>query len=417
MRTGALIVLLTSLLFPAPDMQADEEIVLGMSAAFSGPSRALGIELYRGSKAYLEKVNREGGVHGRKVVIKAYDDGYDPPRAITNTVKLVEEDEVFALFNYVGTPTVTRVLPLLKLYRDRHIFLLFPFTGAQPQRQPPYAEFVFNLRASYADETRGLVDHLVNVGRARIAVFYQADAYGRSGWEGTRNALAAHRLKIVGEATYSRGSVYADSFERQVEILRASKPQAVISVCSYSACAGFIRDARDAGWDIPIANLSFGGTETMIELIETGSDSNAGSTEGSDYLQGVISSQVVPSYQDYSLPAVWEYRKLMDAYGDVLPPGMEIADYQPLRYSFISLEGYLNARLVVEMLKRLGPEPSRDGLLEAAESREEFDLGTFTPVLFGPDRHQGSDTVYFTTLKDGQFVPLTDWRKWQAETE
>ena len=417
MKTGALVVLVTSLLWPTSDVRAEEDIVLGMSAAFSGPSRALGIELYRGSQAYLEKVNREGGVHGRNVVIKAYDDGYDPPRAITNTLRLVEEDDVFALFNYVGTPTVTRVLPLLKLYRDQHIFLLFPFTGAQPQRQPPYAEFVFNLRASYADETRGLVDHLVDVGRTRIAVFYQADAYGRSGWEGARNAMAEHGLRIVGEATYRRGSVYAESFDRQVEILRRSNPQAVISVCSYSACAGLIRDARDAGWDVPIANLSFGGTETMIELIETEGSSNVEKTQGIDYLQGILSSQVVPSYEDYSLPAVWEYRKLMDAYGDAMPPDMEITDYQPLRYSFISLEGYLNARLVVEMLKRLGPEPARDELLQAAESREEFDLGTFTPISFGPGRHQGSDTVYFTTLKDGRYVPLTDWQKWEAEAE
>src|SRR5262249_45347807 len=132
-----------------------EEIVVGMSAAFAGPSRGLGIELYRGSMAYLEHVNRLGGVHGRKIIIKAYDDGYNPEPAIDNTIRLVEKDHVFLLFNYVGTPTTTRCLPLLRRHRDQSVLLFFPFTGAQPQRQPPYDEFVFNLRASYYQETGG----------------------------------------------------------------------------------------------------------------------------------------------------------------------------------------------------------------------------------------------------------------------
>src|SRR5439155_14571547 len=148
----------------------------GMSAAFRGPSRGLGIELYRGSKAYFDHVNEAGGVHGRKIAIKAYDDGYNPLPAIENTIRLIEKDNVFLLFNYVGTPTVTRCLPLLKQHGDQAVFLFFPFTGAEPQRQPPYDEFVFNLRASYYQETKRLVEEFVKIGRKRIAVFYQIDA-------------------------------------------------------------------------------------------------------------------------------------------------------------------------------------------------------------------------------------------------
>src|SRR5262249_44653508 len=125
------------ILFSPASLRA-EDIVLGMSAAFRGPSRGLGIELYRGSMAYLEHVNRTGGVQGRKIVIKAYDDGYSPIPAIENTVRLIEQDNPLLLYGYVGTPTVTRVLPLLKIYSDRSMYLFFPFTGAQPQRQPPY---------------------------------------------------------------------------------------------------------------------------------------------------------------------------------------------------------------------------------------------------------------------------------------
>lgn len=114
------------------------------------------------------------------------DDGYNPVPAIENTIKLIETDKVFLLFGYIGTPTVTRVLPILKRYSDESAYLFFPFTGAQPHRQYPYDQFVFNLRASYHQETEGLVNHLVSIGRRKIAVFYQADAYGRSGWNGGR---------------------------------------------------------------------------------------------------------------------------------------------------------------------------------------------------------------------------------------
>src|SRR5262245_51398274 len=170
----------------APDGVSEREILIGRSAAFKGPSRALGNELYRGSMAYLTEVNRTGGVHGRAIAIKAYDDGYQPGPAVTNTLRLMLEDHVFLLFDYVGTPTVTRVLPLLKKYERLHFLLFFPFSGAQPQREPPYERYVFNLRASYRQETAGLVENFVAVGRTRVAIFYQADAYGRSGWVGVR---------------------------------------------------------------------------------------------------------------------------------------------------------------------------------------------------------------------------------------
>jgi branched-chain amino acid transport system substrate-binding protein len=251
----------------APGGVSPGEIVIGMSAAFTGPSRGLGIELYRGSMAYLEGVNRAGGINGRTVSVRAYDDGYEPIPAIRNTIRLIEDDQVFLLFDYVGTPTVTRVLPLLRQSSDDHIFLFFPFTGAQPQREPPYDAYVLNLRASYRQETEALVERFLELGRNRIAVFYQADAYGRSGWDGVTRALAARHLKMVTEATYRRGAAYSESFREQVDILRAAAPDAIISIGAYAACAGFIRDARDAGWDVPIANVSFVGSENMLDLL------------------------------------------------------------------------------------------------------------------------------------------------------
>src|SRR5262245_47236776 len=141
---------------PPGGVSADA-IHIGMSAAFQGPSGGLGTELYRGSMAWFQHVNDTGGIAGRRIRVDAYDDGYDPTRAIDNTIRLVDRRDAFLLFDYVGTPTVTRVLPLLSRFADKHEYLFFPFTGAQPQREPPYAKYVFNLRASYRQETGGLV--------------------------------------------------------------------------------------------------------------------------------------------------------------------------------------------------------------------------------------------------------------------
>ena len=243
------------------------EIRLGMSADFSASARALSIELYRGAMAYLLPLNNAGGVNGRRVVIKAYDDRYEPDLAIRNTLKLMAEDDVFALFSYVGTPTMNRTLPLLQMHHDKDFLLLFPFTGADTNRIPPYDQLSFNLRASYDQEMKGLVNHFVAINRTRIAIFYQADAYGRAGWGGLRAALDEHGLEIAGEATYRRGSPFDQSYDRQVAIMQRLQPDAVVCVGTYPACAGFVRDMRNRDVDCPVATISFVGSGAMLKLL------------------------------------------------------------------------------------------------------------------------------------------------------
>lgn len=388
--------------------QQSNSIVLGMSAVFKGPSGGLGIELYRGAIAYFEHINRNGGIHGKKIVIKAYDDGYNPVPTIKNTIKLVEEDKVFTLFNYVGTPTVTRILPILKSYSNRNIYLFFPFTGALPHRKPPYDEYVFNLRASYEQETGGLVENFIKIGRKKIGIFYQADAYGRSGWDGVRKTLAKYGSKIVAEATYKRGAKYSESFKKQLEILKNAGADAVISVGAYAACAGFIRDARDAGWDVPIANVSFTGSEFMINLLLEEEKKT-----GKKYTHNLINSQVVPSYEDVSLPAVRQYRAFMDKYNPTVPPEIMEKDYMPLKYSFVSFEGFLNAKVIVEVLKKLDKEPKRENIKKVVENIKNLDIGIDEKISFSSIKHQALDKVYYTTYKNNKFVPIKDWSEWK----
>jgi branched-chain amino acid transport system substrate-binding protein len=398
---------------------SQNEIRLGMSADFSASARALSIELYRGTMAYLLPLNNAGGVNGRRVVIKAYDDQYEPDLAIRNTLKLMTED-VFALFSYVGTPTMNRTLPLLRMHHDKDFLLFFPFTGAHTNRIPPYDQLSFNLRASYDQEMKGLVDHFVAVRRTRIAVFYQADAYGRAGWGGLREALDEHGLEIAGEATYRRGSPFDQSYDRQVAIMQRLQPDAVVCVGTYPACAGFVRDMRDRGVDCPVATLSFVGGEAMLKLL-----SAAERESNKDYTSRLVSSQVVPSYNDDSVPAVREYREAMDRYRDaIMPPDSLLyphgktaeREYAPLPYGFISLEGYLNAKLFMAILQRMGADPRRADLAATVLAMGDFDLGLGQPLSFGGDtaRRQASDQVYYTVVKDGRFVPFRDgdWEAW-----
>jgi ABC-type branched-subunit amino acid transport system substrate-binding protein len=381
---------------------------LGMSAAFTGPSDGLGVELYRGSMAYFTYINEHGGINGKPVSIRILDDGYQPGPAIDNTIRFLEGGQPLCLFGYVGTPTVTRVLPLLKGYGGRRKLLFFPFSGAEPQREPPYDRFVFNLRASYRQELAMLVDRFLALNRSRLAVFYQADAFGRSGWDGAHRALKSHGYALAGEATYRRGTRFSESMKAQVEILKRANPDAVLSIGSYAACAALIRDARDMGLNVPIANVSFVGSEKMLSLLQEAEHAN-----GRDYTSDLVNSQVVPSYEDLSLPAVREYRDLMDRYAPEVP-ALAARDYAPLHYSFTSFEGFLNAKAMARILEAYDDNPA-PGLQAAAESLSELDIGIDVPLGFGPTRHQGLDRVYFTTVRDGTFVPMNErlWQAWQ----
>lgn len=403
---AACLIALCTLLHPVA-AAAQHDIVLGMSAAFSGPTRGLGIELYRGAQACFNAVNHRGGIHGRTIGIAPLDDGYNPMPAVDNTVRLVEDEDVFGLFGYVGTPTTTRVIPLLRRYARQNQLMLFPLTGAEPLRRPPYDKWIFNLRPSYSNETRGLVENFMLTGRQRIAVFYQADAFGRSGWDGVRKALARFELVIAAEATYRRGATFHDDMTRQAEIIKEQAPEAVILVGTSEACAAFIRDARDTGLDVPMGILSFSNPQKLARLLTP-----LGENVEQDYTRDLVASQVVPSFRDTTLPAVREYHTTLDAHDPGPPPGLAAQDYDAPRYSYISFEGFLAAKVLVEALSRIHGTPLRGQLRHALESLRGFDLGIGEPVTFTPDRHQALSTIYFTTVHEGRLVPLDSFRRW-----
>lgn len=387
----------------APGVSA-REIRIGMSAAFRGTAAGLGTEFYRGAQAYYDEVNGRGGVNGRVLTVIGLDDNYEPLPCVRNTLQLLDKESVFFLSNYVGTPTLTRALPVIKRYAEQQVVLVGNFTGAQPQREAPYVEHVFNVRASYRQEMAALVDRFWQVGARIIGVYSQADAYGRSGTDGVSRALAARGARIAAETTYQRGAKFENDMTPAVNALRRAGVDAVLCTGAYQGCGAFVRTARDLGWTVPIANVSFVGSDAMLRMLV-----QHGKASGRDYTRALVNSQVVPSYDDVSLPGVVEYRSLMEHHNPSLPPALRDDKYVPQRYSFISLEGYVNARVIVEALRRVGPNLTRHGFRQALESLKALDLGIGAALTFGPERHQGLDSVYFTRVEGERWVPITDW--------
>jgi ABC-type branched-subunit amino acid transport system substrate-binding protein len=387
----------------APGVTA-REIRIGMSAAFKGTAAALGTEVHSGAQAYYSQVNARGGVHGRLIRVIALDDGGEPLPCVQNTVQLVEKEQVFFLSNYVGTPTLTRALPVIKRYADQQLLLVGNVSGAQPPREPPYAEQVFSMRASDRQEAAALVERFWQRGARKFAVFYQIDEAGRSGADGVARALARHGAHPVAEATHHRGARFDQDMRVAVSAVREGGAEVVLCAGAYQGCGAFVRSARDAGFTAPIASLSLVGADAMLRLLVA-----HGKGAGRDYTRALISSQVVPSYDDSQLAALAEYRTLVDRHRPVLPEGLRDATYEAEKHSFLGVEGFVNAKIIVEALRRAGPNPTRAGFKTALESLRSFDVGIGSPVELGPQRHQGLDGVYFTRVHGERWVPITDW--------
>lgn len=393
---------LAALLRPAASL-AGGELVFGMSAAFSGPARGLGMEYHRGLMAAVELVNARGGAGGWRLGLSLRDDGYGPVQAMKNTIGFVEQERVFALLGYVGTPTTARVLPLLKRYESSAILLLFPLTGADLLRERPYDACVVNLRASYLDETNNLVEALLAAGRRRIAVFHQADVYGRNGWDGVRRTLRLHGLTIVSEATYRRGASFGQDFSREAGIILAGKPDAVVTVGTAPACAAFVRDIRAMGFDEAVAALSFADADNMAKFLLAHSR-----MAGRDLMRRLVFSQVVPCYEDTRLPAVRAYRQAMARASVQPPPQLAAQDYVPNTLSFVAFEGFLAGMALAEAVTSMADGPSRERLRTVFANMRALDLGLGERLDLRPGPGQGLRRTYLAVWREGRFQGVED---------
>ncbi len=366
-----------------------DSVTLGSSLALSGHASYLGTQTLRGALCYLNHVNEGGGVHGRRITLLSYDDSYDPPRCLANTQRLIVEDKVFALFCYVGTPTTVKILPLLE---DARIPLLGMFTGANALREP-FNRYLINIRASYYQETAAAVRHLVkDLGLKRIAVFYQYDAYGFDGLTGTELALKEYGLEPVARGSYVRGTL---DVEEGLTKIQDSQAEAVVMIGTYDPCARFIQFAHEGGFTPIFYTVSFVGAEELARRLDESFGPEAPRPL-------VVMSQVVPPTEGAGARkfsgGAQEYVELLARY------------YPDDKPNSVGLEGYYNARILVEGLRRAGRDLTREGFIKSIESIHDYDLGPGQAVSFSPENHQGMERVYFTQLKDGGFTLVESWR-------
>ncbi|MCU0898419.1 MAG: ABC transporter substrate-binding protein [Burkholderiales bacterium] len=345
-------------------------VVVGQSAPLTGPAAALGTEMRLGAKLYFDQVNAQGGVNGRRIELVSLDDGYEPAKTDANTKKLINDEKVFALFGYVGTPTSMAALPI---FTEAKVPFFGPFTGAESLRDP-FNRNIFHIRASYYDETEKIVEQLVTTGLTKIAVFYQNDAYGKAGLAGVERALKARNIPLVATATVERNTT---DVAKAVSEIVPKQPNAIVMISAYKSIAAFVRAAQKAGFGGQFHNVSFVGSKALAdELAQDG--------------VGVAISQVVPFPWSPTTPVVKEYQQAMAKAGEKT-------------ISFTSLEGYVAAKVFVEGLRRAGKDLTREKLVEGLE-KGPIDVGGFQ-VNYTPANHAGSKFVELTIIvKDGKFA-------------
>ncbi len=366
---------------------SNNEIRFGISAPLSGPSKDLGQQMRIGIETAFRQANDEGGVNGRMLRLVAADDGYEPARTSDTMKQLYDKDQVFGFIGNVGTPTAMVSAPFAL---DHRMLFFGAFTGASILRREPPDRYVFNYRASYAEETDAVVRYLVKIRRLKpdqIAVFAQQDAFGDAGFAGVSKAMRALRGGDGGfilRIGYPRNTLEIDNAIAQ---LKANKTpiKAVVMVATYRAAAKFIEKTHDAYPGLIYTNVSFvGSTSLRDELVLL----------GPKYAAGVIVTQVVPAVDGYS-SLVLQYKNALAKYF-----GGEAPDY-------VSLEGYVAAQIMVEALRRAGPQPDTEKVVDVLESMRDLDLGLGASINYGKSEHQGSHKVWGTQLtEEGKYETI-----------
>lgn len=354
------------------------EIKVGMSTALSGPAQALGQDMKRGIEAYFNQVNKKG-INGNTLKLVVLDDGYEPAKAAPNMHKLIDDEKVVAVMGNVGTPTAIVSVPISN---KKKTLLFGAFTGAGVLRQSPPDRYIINYRASYAEETAAMIDGLLSSGikAEEIAFFTQNDGYGDAGYKGAMKALKAKGVASPEKLTHGRYTRNTLNVEEGLgTILDAEvEPKAIIMVGAYGPCAKFIKMAKEDLPDAKFLNVSFVGSTALAKALGDKGD-------------GVIVTQVVPHFNtDHA--TVKEYRDALKAYDANAKPG------------FVSLEGYLVAKLFAEGMKNAGSNPNRESIIDGLESLNAPKIDIGSKVSFSKTEHQASHKLWPTMIKQGQFV-------------
>lgn len=344
------------------------ELVIGQVAPLSGVLASTGHQMVVGGKIYFDAINAQGGIHGAKIRHEVVDDGYKVAETVRLTRELLAQPEVVALFGFAGTANVTQLLTDGVLDVGGAA-LVAPYTGGESLRNP-FNPWIFHVRAGYADEAEHMVQQLTTLGMNRIAVMYQDDGFGKAGLLGVTNALDRRKLKLAVAAGYERNT---DKVEDAVKKIKASDAQAIIMVSVNKSTAAFMKLYRESGGGAQMYNIS---VVDPAELVKLAGLKNA---------HGLGISQVVPYPYMANLPVVREYQALLKQYAP-----KELINYT-------SFEEFVGAKVLVEALRRAGPNPTRAKVVKALESMGSYDTGGIT-VSYSPSNRIGSRYVEVTVI-------------------
>jgi branched-chain amino acid transport system substrate-binding protein len=348
----------------------DSTILIGQTVGITGTVAGPVREMNEGAQAYFNQINQQGGVHGRKIEMRMLDDKFDPALTLANAEILIKKEHVFALFQGRGTPHTQGILPLLEA---DNVPLVAPSTGAAIFHQPAH-RLLFNIRAKYQDEIAKAVEHCATIGIRGITLLHVDDAFGLDGLEGFKKAMEARKLIPVAITRFAR--VNPDYVATAAEVIKAN-PDALMIVSSARNTVEIIKAIRAQGGRMQLMTMSNNSSQSFVkELGPAGI--------------GVIVSQITPAPHLVSTQLGQEFKRAAKASGATT--------------SYAAMEGFVNAKVFIEALRRAGRNLTRDGFIRALESMQRVDLGGLM-VTYGPGDHTGSEFVELTMIgKDGRFV-------------
>jgi branched-chain amino acid transport system substrate-binding protein len=350
---------------------SNDQILLGKTSSLSGALAEIGVDATNASNAYFDYINAQGGVHGRKIRLITLDDQYSTEKGVANAKQLIENEKVFAFLNMAGTPTNKALLPIIEA---EGIPSIGPYSGSSVVRTP-HNRLIFNIRASYADETAKIIEHLGIRGIKKIAVVYQNNAFGKEGLVGIEQAVAQQNLKVHASAPLESSGVDA---EAAAKVLAESRPQAVIMITTGKSSVTFIKAYNQLATGMQFFTISVMGTQASVTAL---------GKEG----VGVVVSQVAPFPFSATSGIVREYQKVMTKMGIK-------------NWSFASMEGFISAKVVVEGLQRTGPNLTRERFINALESMGKVDFDGYM-INFDKSNHLGSRYVDLTVIsRNGRFL-------------
>lgn len=361
---GVLVAVAVGVLGLISGAQAADPIHIGRSLALTGPLAPYGEAKRDGSDAYIEKVNRAGGVNGRAIVLTTLDDAYDPKKVVTNIRSIADEKRPAAFLGLFGVPTVAAALPVIE---ELHIPAV-GLTSGSPALRTPTKRYIFPVRASYADEAAYIVRHIKTLSFSKVAIIHQDNPFGELVRDTLVKAFDTAGIKTAVDVKIAASGADADA---AVEAAAASKPEAIFLAVLSNAAVPAMRAIKKRGL-AGMALYAFSPVDASVLTKELGKDAS-----------GLGISQVVPLPASIQSKVAKEYMDALKDLGRGTP-------------SFYGLEAYIEAKVLVAGLRRAGKDAGDpEALARALETLGDYDAGGFV-VNYSRDAHRG-----------GQFVELT----------